>query len=246
MLYRRRFLAGLACAGLAPALAAGRRLLLAATEYPPYYGSGLARGGPVAELSVLALRQAGYEVELQFLPWPRALQAGRDGTADALIGIWYSAEREHDFLFSDPMISNRILLCRKQGHGPSHFIGFEALRPYTVGVVRGYADPPGLAAAGIKTEAVSEDLQNLRKLLVDRIDLALIDGRVAEHLIRHHLPQARTLLECLEPAVQEHPQYLAVSRQAADAVAIIAAFNRGLHQLRISGRYREIAAAGGL
>ena len=242
-MHRRAFLGGLALAGLAPQpCRASRKLTLAATEYPPYYGHSLPDGGPVTELSVLALRHSGYDADVQFLPWARALQAGKDGSVDALVGVWHAPERDKDFLFSQPVISNRILLCRRQGRGPTHFTGFEALRPYTVGVVRGYADPPGLAAAGIKVEAVGEDLQNLRKLLADRIDLVLIDGRVADHLIRLHMPEARSAIDCIEPPVQEHPQHLATSRRAADAAAIVAAFNRGLHALRESGRHHEILA----
>jgi polar amino acid transport system substrate-binding protein len=240
-MHRRALLGGLALVGFAPAPGrASRKLALATTEYPPYYGPNLPNGGPVTELSVLALRHAGYEADVQFLPWARALQAGKDGSVDALVGVWHAPERDKDFLFSQPVISNRILLCRRQGRGPTHFTGFEALRPYTVGVVRGYADPPGLAAAGIKVEAVGEDLQNLRKLLADRIDLVLIDGRVADHLIRLHMPEARSAIDCIEPPVQEHPQHLAASRRAPDAAAIVAAFNRGLHGLRESGRHDEI------
>jgi polar amino acid transport system substrate-binding protein len=242
-MHRRAFLGGLALIGFAPAAGrASRKLALATTEYPPYYGRSLPNGGPVTELSVLALRHSGYDAEVQFLPWARALQAGKDGSVDALVGVWHAPERDKDFLFSEPVISNRILLCRKQGRTPTHFTGFEALRPYTVGVVRGYADPPGLAAAGIKVEAVGDDLQNLRKLLADRIDLVLIDGRVADHLIRLHMPEARPAIHCIEPPVQQHPQHLATSRRAADAAEIVAAFNRGLHWLRESGRHDEILA----
>src|SRR5205085_9119457 len=61
----------------APAL--GRKLVLAATEYPPYYSESLDKGGPVAELTVAALRRAGYEVELRFMPWARALKWGEQG-----------------------------------------------------------------------------------------------------------------------------------------------------------------------
>lgn len=227
-------------------LAAARTLQLAATEYPPYYSESLTDGGPVTEITVAALRHAGYEVQVRFLPWVRALRAGEMGEVDGLIGVWHSPERERSFLYSLPVVANRIVLCRHGHHGPDRFAGFPALKPYVIGVVRGYADPPGLAEARIHTEAVTDDLQNLRKLLLDRIDLVLIDSRVGHYLLSRHLPEALTTVQCLEPTVQEPAQYLVVSRHASDAAQIVNAFNTGLQQLHATGDYEKIAAKWGL
>jgi polar amino acid transport system substrate-binding protein len=227
----------------APAFA--RKLVLAATEYPPYYSESLDKGGPVAELTVAALRRAGYEVELRFMPWARALKWGEQGKVDGLVGVWRSPERETAFVYSDPVVSNRIELCRQRGRGPVRFTSFEALRPYTVGTVRGYADPPGLAAAGIRTDPVTDDLQNLRKLAAGHVDLVLIDSRVAQYLIRRNLGRAGDTIECIPPPVQKHPQYLVVSRRTPDAVTIAAGFNERLRQMRQSGEIDRIASRWG-
>src|SRR5205814_4246489 len=167
------------------------------------------------------------------------------GTGDGLVGVWHSPEREAAFLYSEPVVSNRIELCRQRGHGPDRFTSFEALRPYTVGVVRGYADPPGLSAAGIRTEPVTQDLQNLRKLAAGHIDLVLIDSRVAHYLIERNMGRAGAAIECIQPPVQEHPQYLVVSRGAPDAATIVAGFNEQLQRLRQSGEFDRIAGRWG-
>jgi polar amino acid transport system substrate-binding protein len=227
------------------AAAHARDLTLAATEYPPYYAESMSHGGPVVEMTLAALREAGHTPSLRFMPWARALQWGEQGRVDGLVGVWHSPEREAAFLYSEPLVENRIVLCRLGDHGPARFTDFEALRPYTVGVVRGYADPPGLVKAGVKTEAVVEDLQNLRKLAAGRIDLALIDSRVAQHLIAQHLDAPGKAINCLEPAVQLHPQYLVVSKRVADAPRIIAAFNDKLRHWRRTREYREMAARWG-
>ncbi len=220
-------------------------LVLAATEYPPYYSEALPRGGPVTELTVTALRRAGHVVQVRFLPWARALRLGELGEVDGLIGIWHSPERERHFLYSRPVAHNHVVLCHKPGTGPKRFTGFPALKPYTVGVVRGDADPPGLTAAGIRTDAVNDDLQNLRKLSAGRIDLVLVDSRVARYLASRHLPQLAATMQCLEPSVQEHPQYLVVSRHLATAAAVVAEFNEQLKRMQDSGEFAEIAARWG-
>ncbi|HJV61292.1 MAG TPA: transporter substrate-binding domain-containing protein [Albitalea sp.] len=223
------------------ASAQARKLVLAATEYPPYYSESLDKGGPVAELTLTALRRAGHEVELHFMPWARALKWGEEGKVDGLVGVWRSPEREKAFFYSDAVVSNRIVLCRLGTHGPARFTTFEALEPYIVGVVRGYADPPGLAQAHIRTEPVTHDLQNLRKLAAGHVDLVLIDSRVGRYLIDKHLSDVAPAINCLQPAVQEHPQYLVISRGVPDGAAIVASFNRQLEQLRRSGEFDRIA-----
>lgn len=236
----------LTCLCLAWPAALARKLTLAATEYPPYYGEALPRGGPVTEITVAALRKAGHEVQVRFLPWARALRLGEEGAVDGLVGVWHSAERDRFFLYSLPVVANRLVLCKRAGSEPARFEGFAALEPYTVGVVRGYADPPGLAAAHIRTEAVVDDLQNLRKLAAGHVDLVLIDSRVGRYLADKHLADFAPRMECLQPAVEETPQYLVVSRHAPDAAKIIEAFNEGMKQLLDSGEFAEIAARWGL
>jgi polar amino acid transport system substrate-binding protein len=230
---------------LAALPAQARKLLLAATEYPPYYSESLDRGGPVAELTVSALRNAGYEVEVRFMPWARALRLGEQGKVDGLIGVWRSPERERAFFYSEPVVSNRIVLCRRGTSGPDRFTNWEAIRPFMVGVVRGYANPEGLAAAGVGTEAVTDDLQNLRKLMAGHIDLALIDSRVEQYLAKRHLGPTAALIDCLQPPVQEHPQYLVVSRSTVGGEAIVAGFNEQMQRLRRSGEFKGIASRWG-
>lgn len=242
---RWRWIALLCAASLLHGSAWARKLVLAATEYPPYYGESLDRGGPVAELTVAALREAGFEVELRFMPWARALKLGEQGRVDGLVGVWRSPEREASFFYSEPVISNRIVLCRLAGGTPARFTGFDVLRPYTVGVVRGYADPPGLVAAGVKTEPVTHDLQNLRKLLAGHLDLVLIDSRVAHYLIQRNLGAEGRRIQCIAPPVQEHPQYLAISRSTPGGEAIAAAFNERLQRLRKTGAFQAITGRWG-
>jgi polar amino acid transport system substrate-binding protein len=241
-----RATAVLALAAFAAGAAAARTLHLAATECPPYYSPSLPGGGPVAQLTLAALRQAGYQVELRFLPWARALRLGEQGQVDGLVGVWHSPQREAAFLYSLPVVSNRIVLCGLQGRMPARFTSFEALRPQVIGIVRGYANPPALADAQVRTEEVDNDLQNLRKLQAERIDLVLIDSRVERYLERESLPRGGARIGCLEPAVQEQPQYLVVSRQARDAALIVDAFNAQLSRMISSGDYTRIAEQAGL
>lgn len=233
----------LALATLAtPALAAPRHLVLVASEYPPYTSEGLAHGGPMSEITVTALRKAGYEVQVRFLPWARALRLAEQGLVDGLLAVWRSPARERVFLFSEPVIANRIMLCGRDGAMPVRYEGPAMLRRYTVGVVRGYANPPALEESGARLEPVTDDLQNLRKLVAGRVDLIVIDGRVQRYLVGRHLPEAGVHIRCLQPPLQEPPLHLVVARSVPGASEVVQAFDTQLELLLQSGEYARIAA----
>jgi polar amino acid transport system substrate-binding protein len=115
-----------------------------------------------------------------------------------------------------------------------------ALHDYTVGTVRGYANPPAFDAAKLRTEEVVDDLTNLKKLAANRIDLTLIDMALAQWLIRKNMPDAARKIVALEPPVETMPLYLGISRKTADYARVVSDFNRGLAKIRRNGEYAKI------
>lgn len=220
---------------------AARALVLAASEYPPYTSEALAQGGPMSQIATAALQHAGYRVELKFLPWARALRLAEQGEVDGLLAVWHSPERERTFWFSRPVVSNRLVLCGRQPNVPERFEDFAMLRDYTLGVVRGYAKPPGLEQAGRTLEEATDDLQNLRKLVAGHVDLVLIDGRVQRFLVSRHMPEAAAALRCLQPPVQEPPLYLVVPRRVRDGQEVVRAFDAQLERMQRDGEYATIS-----
>src|SRR5690606_41510265 len=51
-----------------------KQIKLATLEWPPYVGKKLKQQGYVHEVVVTALERVGYEVQIQYVPWPRALR----------------------------------------------------------------------------------------------------------------------------------------------------------------------------
>lgn len=235
---------GAAASWIVPAgPATARPVVLTTTEYSPYCSTALPRGGVLVDLAVTALRQAGHTAEVRFMPWARALSLGQQGEVDGVLCIWKSPAREQDFVFSDPLVTSRIMLCRRPGPGPERFTGFSDLPGATVGVVRGYALPPSLAGAGVPTREVTSDLQGLRMLMAGRFDFMLMDDRVAQQLMTDHTDLQG--ISCLEPALQTPEQFMALSRKVPDAAAIIQAFNQALRQMAARGELQRILGTPG-
>ena len=230
-------LTGLLTPGEAPG---GRQVILATTEYPIYYGENLKNQGVISEIIRAAFYQAGYEVTITFLPWNRALEMTRHGDFNALFTAWYRKEREQWFAFSDPLpIANEIGFYKQKNRTISYRT-IDDLRPYKIGTVRGYSNPPEFNQGKLNTEEVTDDSLNMHKLAVGRIDLVLIDKVIGQHIIDTELPESARDLEWLEPPLKIDNQYLMFSKKFKHYEKTIIDFNQALKQISDSGIVKAI------
>lgn len=235
----------LAAAKPAPPAAAKQPIRLASLEWEPYVGSKLPDKGYVTALVRAAFADQGVKVEIEFYPWARALHLARTGAVDGLVPEYFNASRESEFKFSAGFPGGPLVLYKRRGEAitfkadpvRNQDAALRALKSRRFGVVRGYLNTPVFDAASylIKEEA-SDDATNLRKLVYGRIDLAVIDRRVAEHLIRSEYPNYASKIEPMQPALAEIPLYIAFSRKSPRMSVALATFNKGLAAMRADGR----------
>jgi len=217
----------------------GGEISLSSANYPPYFGPHLKNYGPVSEIITRAFHHAGYRVTISFYPWVRGEQKARAGEHDGMFPPWHTREREAYFLYSDPLFPNEIGFFKRRGMEIS-FKTWEDLRPYKIGICRGYANPKGFNEAKLNTEEVAFDKQNLMKLIRGRIDLTLIDKKLAFYIIATEFPGYSDALEWMDPPLESKMQYLCLSRKKPDHGKVMERFNRGLSVLRQSGEYQDI------
>jgi polar amino acid transport system substrate-binding protein len=222
-----------------------KKLSIVADNYPPYYGKGLRNGGVLTEIVAKAFKRAGYEVEINFVPWKRALEGAKAGKHDGLFTLWYRKEREAWFIYSNPISPASEIGFYKRKDSDISFKAFEDLKPYMIGVGRGYATPPGFKEASLKTSLAKDDEENLRKLHKGRIDLALTDKLVAKYIISSRLPDAAPDIAWLPPTLHVETNHFAVSRKVKGFNTIIADFNRGLAAIEADGTLKAIIAKHG-
>jgi polar amino acid transport system substrate-binding protein len=224
--------------------AAERKLDIAATEWPPFYGKDLENQGFMTEIILEALKRVGYDASIKFLPWKRALEGTKLGKHDGLYSVYYRKEREEWFVYSDPLPANEWGFY-KRNDAEISFESFEDLRPYTIGVVRGYVAPPGFDEAELKTDLAKDDEQNLRKLQKGRVDLVLTDRIVGKYIINTKIPEATSELDWLDPPVSTEIQYLVFSKKSPDYETILSEFNKGLAEIQADGTLKAIMAKHG-
>jgi len=230
--------------GLASAHA--ETIRLATLEWPPYIGRYLTDNGYVASLIREAYRLEGYAVHFDFFPWARVVHVAKSDQYDGYFPEYYAAEIAEMFYFSKSFPGGPIGFFKRRDR-KLQFSSLNALNGMTIGVVRGYVNTKEFDHAdNFYRSPANNDLQNLKKLLNQRIDLAVADKYVGNYLLDMFLPKQKDDIEFMDPPLEKKELYLCIGKQGTDAQKKLAAFNRGLEKLRSSGRLLEILHAHGI
>ena len=163
-------------------------VVVSTLEWPPYTSPKLPQGGATTEVVRQAFAAAGLDIDVRFLPWKRAISEARDD--DAVIAYYpgYHCRHVEGFVPSEP-IGNGPLGFAENVKAPVEWksiddIGQQKLK---VGTVLGYANTDEFdekAGTGwVRVIPAPDDITNLRKLMVQRIDMAVIDKLVMSYLL---------------------------------------------------------------
>lgn len=213
------------------AFSASKEIHLAFGEYPPYYGQELVNNGSISEIIVEAYKRMDYRVKLHFIPsWARRIKETKEGKYDGIYSGWFREERKKWFAFSNPLPPNELGFYKRKNHNIS-FNKLEDLRPYSVGIVLGYANSEKFEQAQLKTEAVETESQNIGKLLLNRIDLVLIDKGVGRYILNTKYADKSSRVEWMPPAIEVANQYLMISKKTDEYQQKLDDFNTGLNIL---------------
>ncbi len=229
---------------LATAGAQADTLRVATLDWAPYVGPDLPGKGLASRILDEALALDGHRAELVFLPWQRALKEAAEGRFDALMPAYLSPERRELFHATIPLLDSQLGFFRQRERllpvNPAHL---ESLRPYRIGVVRGYVNREDFDAdRSLTKDAVTNDWQNLEKLLRGRIDLAVVDRYTGYHLLARNVPALKDRLVFIEPPLEVKPLYVLVPKRHARGAALAASLDRNLRLMRRSGRLEQLIA----
>jgi polar amino acid transport system substrate-binding protein len=180
--------------------------------------------------------ELGLNVRLEaFGNWKRCLQEVREGRADIVVAAYRNRERERHFAFSahhlvvDPI----VLFVRRDRRFV--FDDWEDLRGRSVGLLLG--DSFGerfdrFAETALRVERVSTGRQNMRKLVLGRIDFMPI-GRESGRLQRRQLGYEDVVEALPQPLVTEY--YHVAVRKGSELEALLPEIDLRLTALHAEG-----------
>ncbi|CUH52848.1 substrate-binding periplasmic protein [Shimia marina] len=179
-----------AAAALTAAVAQAETVQLTTLEWPPYVNADAS--GTSTEAVSAAFAAAGDEVVAEVLPWNRAVNlAAKDPAWLGVYPEYYdaSADAENG--------GDRCIYSASFGTSPVGFIyrkdsafdwsAHEDLAKYKIGVVQGYVNETRfdamVADGSLKVDAGPTDASNVEKVAAGRMDAAVIDRNVFEHML---------------------------------------------------------------
>lgn len=199
-----------------PANAADKTIRVTTLEWPPYTGENMPAGGATTEVLRQAFAAAGYDIDVVYRPWKRAIAMAKNGD-ESVIAYYpgYHCRHAEGFTPSEPL-----------GTGPLGFaedvdrpLSWESLdeigeQKLKIGTVLGYSNTDEFdAKAGtgwIRAIPAKDDVTNLKKLMRGRVDAAVIDRTVLSYLLATdpELKDARDRLQFNAKPLEEKTLYL--------------------------------------
>src|SRR5471030_168317 len=187
------------------------------------------------------------DVDVKFTPVSsnRAITGVMMGLYDGGFGWAHAADRDRKLLYSDNSIYTfRMVFFQRRGDDHP-WKTLADLAPLQIGTTLGdhYSDEFSALqeTSKLHVQVAASDLNNMRKLLVGRIDLFPMEEEAGKLLIQGALtPAEQNLLSCQSVAISAVPTFLVLRRTLPRAQELIARFDRGYRQLLESGRLAKM------
>lgn len=178
---------------LAPSQAESKNIVLNTTDWCPYTCSTMANKGIVTEYVSTILSRKGYNLEVKFLPWTRAVKMALSGESDGLLTGVSSEAKELKFT-STPTMTYRTCLftADKEVLKKKKIKSIDDLNKIKLGTISGYSYGSEMDAyiSKAKKENVNsisgkDALERLYKLSsLGRIDYFVEDELVVKHTLK--------------------------------------------------------------
>ncbi|MCP4110239.1 MAG: amino acid ABC transporter substrate-binding protein [Desulfobacteraceae bacterium] len=211
-------------------------------NYPPF-GYEDSKTKEIKGLSVdmtrSVVKDAGIQItSFVFAPWSRVFEeAKRRPNILLSAAVVRNPEREELFHWLGPIADRNIYLFKLKNRTDIVLKSVEDAKRYRVGSVIRAASGDFLESKGIKLERVPEYTQNLRKLLLDRIDLA----DALDYSFAFLAKQEGVSFSKFEKALMvdvSKKYYLALSKTTSSE--IVAALQKSFKKLKESGEIERI------
>lgn len=227
--------------GFPAAMASAEEQLVVVTEnYPPYEMNPPVNDlrGFDYEVVVEAFSRMGFQADIRFLPWKRALNEARQGRAAGILTCAYDDERAKFILFSEPISSFTEGLYVRRDHAGPDIQALKDVVGQPVASMAGYESLKNLKDIGADPVEVRTTDAGLLMLRAGRFDYLMAGKETTDFLIREKALQD----EFRFLPLQTENFYFCFSRAYPGVEDLVTKFNRSLAEMRSDGTYDAIHA----
>ncbi len=216
------------------------KYVIVTEEYEPYeYLSGGKPVGHDVEILDEIAKRKGFKLEYVYLPWKRALEKTKEGSADAIISLFDSAERREFLKFSEiPLSSEKNVIISLAE--TKEVKSLKDLEGQTVGLQSGYEYPEVfMKTSNFQRDEANDLLTILKKLQGGRFPYAIVNEICALTTAKKSLPELvgkyRTNF-----VVGDDPMYKGFAKKSPNFAIFSDLINKGLEELKKDGTLEKI------
>lgn len=207
--------------------------------FPFMYEQEKTPAGFYFELLQMMLKEMPqHHITVKFYPVPRMLMMLAETPNMFALGIARNAKREQEFKWVGPSIEPSVVVYKLKRRTDIRIHTLADARSYTIGTGRAYAAKENLRQAGIPEDHIEEvtlDIQNIKKLFAQRIDLVITVDVVFLALLQQ---EGHSIDEVEALRVDTMSMYYAFHKHTADQV--IQQFQQTLDRLKQTESYKEL------
>ncbi|MBB5019218.1 polar amino acid transport system substrate-binding protein [Chitinivorax tropicus] len=226
-----------------PIAGADKAVRLASGEWPPFQSAQLKYGGLATRIITEAFALNGIQVEYGYFPWKRSYSYAEAGDWDGTF-VWFALpERRAQFYISDPVVDTKYVFFHLK-NTKFDWSTLESLQDTKIGLLAGASMGDDFQRAEqdgvLQVEYSNNEESGFRKLLTKRVDVILCDVEVGYYVIQNMFtPQQAALFTHHPQPFKVEPQNLLLSKKVDRNKQLIELFNKGLRQLKASGKYER-------
>jgi polar amino acid transport system substrate-binding protein len=202
----------------------------------------LPHGGFVLHVVSESFKLQGIKVEYQYYPWARSFIQAKKAIHHAAAYWACSKEREKDFYCSDPIKTEATVFFYLKSNPIPDWQTLADLKPYDIGATTGYTYTTAFWQAAknkqLKVNIVPTDIQNMRKLMLGRLDTMLMGILSGKVMLKNNFPPHQVSLVSWRPKpLVSLNSHLLFPKNHKQAKQLLQSFNQGLQTLKSQGKY---------
>jgi len=223
-------------------------LKMAGHVWEPYISNHLPANGLAVNLVTAVFARAGYQVDMQFMPWQRVAEGLSNGDVDLSVASWYSPTRAQEALFTAPYLTNELVIVKRKLDplnfaNNQQFKDYVSKKSYRLGVFKefGYGEKFDEIAPLVSLSYYKYCKSMLRDVATKSTDIALIDRWTAKNSLINSQNIADHL-EVIPTPLISRGLHTTISLKRKDRDIIASAFNQALKEMKDDGSYDKILA----
>jgi ABC-type transporter MlaC component len=221
-------------------------LKMAGHVWDPYINNQLPANGLAVHLVTTVLTRAGYQVEMEFMPWQKVSEGLSNGDVDISVASWFNETRAKELKFTDPYLENDLIIVKRKNNdltfdSAQTFKSALKNQRYSLGVFKdyGYGKLFDEIAPYSDINYFKYCTNMMRDVATKKIDIALLDQWTATKNLESN-KNVSDHLEIIPFSVIKQGLHATISLKRKDNKEIAEAFNETLNTMKKDGSYHKI------